>query len=96
MAALLVVVPTLTAVLASSIDSCDRRVLAIPGQQTVDGKALNALFADLVTDPHGDLKGIVVLRQGKLVARAYFNGDIAAPPSFRFCPRRPPRHSGAQ
>jgi CubicO group peptidase (beta-lactamase class C family) len=59
------------------VDSSDRWPLAKPEQEQIDGKALNALFAELVTDPHKDLKGIVILRHGKLVAEAYFNGDDA-------------------
>jgi CubicO group peptidase (beta-lactamase class C family) len=51
--------------------------LAEPGQERIDGKVLSALFANLATDPHKDLKGIVVLRHGKLVAEWYFNGDDA-------------------
>jgi CubicO group peptidase (beta-lactamase class C family) len=33
------------------------------------------MFQDLTKDPHNDLKGVVVLRHGKLVAESYFNGD---------------------
>jgi CubicO group peptidase (beta-lactamase class C family) len=51
--------------------------VAKPGQESIDRKKLNALFADLATDPHKDLKGIVILQHGKLVAEAYFNGDDA-------------------
>jgi len=64
-------------VYATPVDSSDRWRLAKPDKEQIDGKALNALFADLVTDPHKDLKGIVILRHGKLVAEAYFNGDDA-------------------
>lgn len=82
MPALLVVLSMLTAALAgpvyaTPVDSSDRWRLAKPDKEQIDGKALNALFADLVTDSHKDLKGIVILRHGKLVAEAYFNGDDA-------------------
>jgi CubicO group peptidase (beta-lactamase class C family) len=82
MPALLVVLSMLTAVLAGQVDpmpvdASDQWSLAKPDQERIDGKALNTLFADLVTDPHKDLKGIVILRHGKLVAESYFNGDDA-------------------
>jgi CubicO group peptidase (beta-lactamase class C family) len=41
----------------------------------VDGKRLKTLFSNLAADAHGDLKGVVILRHGKLVAESYFNGD---------------------
>ena len=41
----------------------------------IDPVAPNALYEDLSKDPHGDLKGIVVLRHGHLVSERYFNGD---------------------
>jgi CubicO group peptidase (beta-lactamase class C family) len=50
---------------------------AKPDQQQIDGKALDELFDRLATDPNKDLKGVVVLRHGKLVAERYFNGDDA-------------------
>jgi CubicO group peptidase (beta-lactamase class C family) len=43
----------------------------------MDGQALKALFEATANDPHHDLKGIVILRDGHLVDEAYFNGDTA-------------------
>lgn len=36
---------------------------------------LEALYAEMTTDPHQDLKGVVILRDGRLVSEHYFNGD---------------------
>ncbi|HEY2780166.1 MAG TPA: serine hydrolase [Steroidobacteraceae bacterium] len=43
----------------------------------VDLAALQALYADMERDSHADLKGIVVVRDGRLVSEHYFNGDDA-------------------
>jgi CubicO group peptidase (beta-lactamase class C family) len=51
--------------------------VAEPDQNGVDEQALTKLFADLSAEPHKDFKGIVILRHGKLLAEAYFNGDDA-------------------
>jgi len=70
--------PVLLAVLltmASQLPVSDRWPVTKPNQENIEGKRLNALFANLATDPTKDLKGIVVLRHGKLVAESYFNGD---------------------
>lgn len=42
---------------------------------SINGAVLRSLFQSLASDPRKDIKGVVVLRQGKLVAEAYFNGD---------------------
>jgi len=60
---------------ASQLLVSDRWPVATPNQEEIEGKRLNALFAHLATDPTKDLKGIVILRHGKLVAESYFNGD---------------------
>jgi CubicO group peptidase (beta-lactamase class C family) len=60
---------------ASQLPVRDRWPVADPNQEKIDGKTLNALFAHLATDPTKDLKGIVILRHGKLVAQSYFHGD---------------------
>lgn len=46
-----------------------------PEVEGVDGAKLKSLFREMASDPHKDLKGVVVLRHGKLVAESYFNGD---------------------
>jgi CubicO group peptidase (beta-lactamase class C family) len=51
--------------------------VAKPNREKIEGKRLDALFANLATDQTKDLKGIVILRHGKLVAESYFNGDDA-------------------
>jgi CubicO group peptidase (beta-lactamase class C family) len=61
--------------MASQLPVSDRWPIAKPDQENIEGKRLNALFANLAMDPAKDLKGIVVLRHGKLVAESYFNGD---------------------
>jgi hypothetical protein len=77
MAGLLVVGSILAALRAGPVDANNRWALAKPDQERIDGNALTALFSDMATDPHKDLKGIVVLRHGKSVAESYFNGDAA-------------------
>jgi len=61
--------------LAGQVSAGDRWPVVKPDQEEIDGQSLKALFASLATDPHKDLKGIVVLRHEKLVAESYFNGD---------------------
>jgi CubicO group peptidase (beta-lactamase class C family) len=65
------------AMLAGQVRASDRWPRVQPDREGIDGKALAALFAGLATDPHKDLKGIVILRHGNLVAESYFNGDTA-------------------
>jgi CubicO group peptidase (beta-lactamase class C family) len=48
---------------------------AKPADEGLDAKMLQSMFQDLTKDPHKDLKGVVVIRHGKLVAESYFNGD---------------------
>ncbi|HTD74021.1 MAG TPA: serine hydrolase, partial [Steroidobacteraceae bacterium] len=43
----------------------------------MDLPALQAIYSDMEQDSHGDLKGIVVVRDGRLVSEHYFNGDDA-------------------
>lgn len=72
--ALIVIV---TAMLAGRVHATDRWPRVQPDREGIDGKALAGLFAGLATEPHKDLKGIVILRHGNLVAESYFNGDNA-------------------
>ena len=46
-----------------------------PGAARIDQDALTALSRDLSSDPHKDIKGMVILRYNQLVAEYYFNGD---------------------
>jgi CubicO group peptidase (beta-lactamase class C family) len=48
-----------------------------PAASQIDTAALGSLFDTLTADPHKDIKGVVILRHGKLVAESYFNGDTA-------------------
>jgi CubicO group peptidase (beta-lactamase class C family) len=65
-------------VLAGEIHASDSWPSATPDQENIDGKDLTALFARLEQDPHKDLRGIVILRHGKMVAERYYNGDDAS------------------
>lgn len=48
-----------------------------PQSAGINGTALNALYGELSSDAHADLKGIVILRNGHLISERYFNGDAA-------------------
>jgi CubicO group peptidase (beta-lactamase class C family) len=41
----------------------------------IDLGALKAIYTDMDRDPYRDLKGIVIVRDGRLVSEHYFNGD---------------------
>ena len=73
------ILPGLLAVLltTSQLRVGDRWPVATPAQEKIDAAKLNALFAKLAADPTKDLKGVVILRHGKLVAEFYFNGDAS-------------------
>jgi CubicO group peptidase (beta-lactamase class C family) len=43
----------------------------------IDLPALQAIYSDMERDSHRDLKGVVVVRDGRLVSEHYFNGDDA-------------------
>ena len=43
----------------------------------LDPALINALYSEMEADPHHDLKGIVIVRDGRLVSEHYFNGDSA-------------------
>jgi CubicO group peptidase (beta-lactamase class C family) len=49
-----------------------------PADYGVDAAALDSLYAAMTQDPHHDLKGIVIVREGRLVSEHYFNGDSAS------------------
>jgi len=65
------------AIPALHVHATDRWPRVQPEREGIDEQALAALFASLATEPHKDLKGIVILRHGNLVAESYFNGDNA-------------------
>jgi CubicO group peptidase (beta-lactamase class C family) len=46
-----------------------------PSDSGINATALEALYSELTKDPHPDLKGIVVVRDGRLASEHYFNGD---------------------
>jgi CubicO group peptidase (beta-lactamase class C family) len=41
----------------------------------IDSAALESLYSEMAREPHHDLKGIVILRNDRLVGERYFNGD---------------------
>jgi len=41
----------------------------------INAAAITVLYDKIERDPHHDLKGIVILRDGRLVSERYFNGD---------------------
>lgn len=63
------------AAFAPKADSEVQWLHAEPNSEGVDEAGLNSLFRDLASDPHKDIKGVVILRHGKLISEAYFNGD---------------------
>jgi CubicO group peptidase (beta-lactamase class C family) len=50
-------------------------VLAWPRRTSANQPALQSTLAQWESDPHHDLKGVVVLLRGVLVAEHYYNGD---------------------
>jgi CubicO group peptidase (beta-lactamase class C family) len=48
-----------------------------PNAARIDQNALAGLSQELSSDPHRDIKGVVILRNHNLVAEYYFNGDDA-------------------
>ena len=48
---------------------------AKPADYGIDAAALDSIYSAMAQDPHHDLKGIVVVREGRLVSEHYFNGD---------------------
>ncbi len=41
----------------------------------INGAALESLYAEVAREPHHDLKGIVIVRNGRVAGEQYFNGD---------------------
>jgi CubicO group peptidase (beta-lactamase class C family) len=48
-----------------------------PADADVDPTALQAVYSDMAREPNHDIKGIVIVRDGRLVGERYFNGDSA-------------------
>ena len=46
-----------------------------PERAGVQPQKLDGLYAEMSSEQHHDLKGIVILRDGRLVSEHYFNGD---------------------
>ena len=46
-----------------------------PAKSGVNAAALGSLYSEMAQEPHHDLKGIVIVRNGRLVSERYFNGD---------------------
>jgi len=44
----------------------------------VDVAAIESVYAEIANDPHRDLEGVVIRRDGRLVSERYFNGDDAS------------------
>jgi CubicO group peptidase (beta-lactamase class C family) len=41
----------------------------------IDGAALESLYSEVAREPHHDLKGIAIVRNGRVAGEQYFNGD---------------------
>lgn len=48
-----------------------------PSPTSIDAHAIQSLYSDMEQEAHHDLKGIVIIRDGRLVSEHYFNGDSA-------------------
>ena len=46
-----------------------------PAELSIDAAALESLYSEMAQEPHHDLKGIVIVRNGRLASEDYFNGD---------------------
>src|ERR1700689_3813341 len=46
-----------------------------PAESGMDASSLESLYSEMAQEPHHDLKGIVIVRDGRLVSERYFNGD---------------------
>jgi CubicO group peptidase (beta-lactamase class C family) len=49
----------------------------IPADYGVNPADLDSLYSAMAQEPHHDIKGIVIVRDGHLVSEHYFNGDFA-------------------
>jgi CubicO group peptidase (beta-lactamase class C family) len=46
-----------------------------PPKSGIDAAASESLYSEMAQEPHHDLKGIVIVRNGPLVSEHYFNVD---------------------
>ena len=46
-----------------------------PAKSGINAAALQSLYSEMAQEPHHDLKGIAIVRNGRLVSEHYFNGD---------------------
>ena len=46
-----------------------------PTASSIEDAALEVLYSEMAQEPHHDLKGIVIVRNGRMVSEHYFNGD---------------------
>jgi CubicO group peptidase (beta-lactamase class C family) len=46
-----------------------------PADPGIDAAELESLYSEIAQEPHHDLKGIVIVRSGRLASERYFNGD---------------------
>jgi CubicO group peptidase (beta-lactamase class C family) len=53
----------------------DIRWTPAKGSNDVNVTALESIYSTMAQDPHHDLRGIVIIREGRLVSEHYFNGD---------------------
>ena len=44
-------------------------------ESSISNAALESLYSELAREPHHDLKGIVIVRNGRVSGERYFNGD---------------------
>jgi hypothetical protein len=44
-------------------------------ESSISDAALESLYSELAREPHHDLKGIVIVRNGRVSGERYFNGD---------------------
>ncbi len=54
----------------------------------VNAAALGSLYSEMAQEPHHDLKGIVIVRNGRLVSERYFNGDSVGTLHISGLPRK--------
>jgi CubicO group peptidase (beta-lactamase class C family) len=46
-----------------------------PTESGIETAALESLYLEMAQEPHRDIKGIVIVRSGRLASEHYFNGD---------------------
>ncbi len=51
---------------------------AKPADSSFDAASLQSIYSDMAQESNHDLKGIVIVRDGRLVSEHYFNGDSAS------------------